>query len=162
MILTKVSIQGLEDVLAAYGGANVLVNSELNVAMRKSVLVLKAEAKIQAPVGATNVLRSAIYSKVTGGGYGVTGEVGVGPAAPYGVCVHEGTRPHMPPVGSIRQWAERKLGNAGLAWPIAIHISKYGTKANPFMDRAWESKQAKIDAFFDAAQTAIAEKLGNG
>jgi hypothetical protein len=47
-----------------------------------------------------------------------------------------------------------------LAWPVAMHIKKFGTKANPFMDRAWDKEQANIDAFFEAAQANIAKQIG--
>jgi len=48
----------------------------------------------------------------------------------YGKFVDEGTKPHMPPVDKIRNWADSKGLNA---WGVAINISKFGTKAHPFI-----------------------------
>lgn len=159
MVELKFKVQNLETILERYQEAPSIVSKELDTAMHKAVVKLKATAKIEAPVGANNVLRGAIYSKVYGGGYGIKGEVGVGPAAPYGVCVHEGTRPHFPPIAALKQWAERKLGNPALAYPIARHIAKVGTKANPFMQRAWDSEQDNITAFFEVANANIAKQV---
>lgn len=161
MIITKVTVQGFQDILAVYGNSGVIIQKELDIAMRKSTLKLKGTAKIEAPVGVTNILRSAIYSKVYGGGAGLTGEVGVGPAAPHAAAVHDGSEPHMPPVAALIPWVTKKLGNPDLAWPVAMHIKKFGTKANPFMDRAWDKEQANINAFFEAAAQNIAKKIGN-
>lgn len=181
MIITKVSVQGFQDILAVYGNSGVIIQKELDIAMRKSTLKLKGTAKIEAPVGVTNILRSAIYSKVYGGGAGLTGEVGVGPAAPHAAAVHDGSEPHMPPVAALVPWVTKKLGESSSttvkpwqwptkpkkqdpimarAWALAIHIKKFGTKANPFMDRAWDKEQANINAFFEAAQANIAKQIG--
>ena len=44
----------------------------------------------------------------------------------YGEAIHYGTRPHMPPVGAIQGWANRKGINA---WALAKSINTYGTQA---------------------------------
>ena len=50
----------------------------------------------------------------------------------YAVYVDGGTKPHIPPVDKIERWANSKGLNA---WGVAINISKYGTKAKPFLYR---------------------------
>lgn len=39
----------------------------------------------------------------------------------------------MPPVEALEGWAERKLGDKDLAWPIAIKIEKEGIEPRPFI-----------------------------
>jgi len=48
----------------------------------------------------------------------------------YGKFVDEGTKPHMPPVDAIEEWAEAKGLNA---WAVAINIKRYGTEPHPFI-----------------------------
>lgn len=52
--------------------------------------------------------------------------------APYPVFVHEGTRPHWPPIEAIRPWAERH----GIPpFVLARSIAEKGTRANPWLER---------------------------
>lgn len=83
----------------------------------------------------------------------------------YAEYVHEGTRPHMPPVSAIAMWLVRKGMSSGAlkrprrgtmkalsatkeiqrrAWAIAMKIRKHGTKPNPFFVEAWKESQPKI------------------
>jgi len=72
----------------------------------------------------------------------------------YGKFVDEGTKPHMPPVSSIEKWAEAKGLNA---WAVAINISKYGTKAHPFVYKFTET----IDKYKDEIEHAIGISIGD-
>ena len=60
----------------------------------------------------------------------------VGTESQYGPWVEHGTGPHMPPIEPLQAWAQRVLGDPELAWPIALKIRKYGTKAQPFAEPA--------------------------
>jgi hypothetical protein len=54
---------------------------------------------------------------------------------PYVGWVLSGTPPHWPPMAAVAGWAQRH----GIPpFLVARAISKKGTKANPFFDRAWE------------------------
>ena len=55
----------------------------------------------------------------------------------YGVHVNDGTRPHMPPVNELKDWARRVLGDEGAAWPVAKAIAERGTKPTKFWERAY-------------------------
>lgn len=64
--------------------------------------------------------------------------------AAYAAPVHEGSRPHMPPVGPLIAWTRRKFGldedearKAG--WAVALKIKEKGTDATNFLRRAVES-----------------------
>lgn len=82
----------------------------------------------------------------------------------YTAYVHEGTKPHFPPVQKIAQWVARKGVGSGkfaknksykelseskeiqrIAWAIAISISKKGTKGIKFFNIAWKQAQSQVD-----------------
>lgn len=128
--------------------AKVTVNiSALNQFMSRTVqpyLVKKAEeiaaeAKANAPVGATGDLKNSIHVERTPGG-GVSVKVD----APYAEAVHQGTGPrHIPNAQPayyprVRKrglilWADSKGANL---YKVAHGISKNGTPANPFLEEA--------------------------
>lgn len=87
-----------------------------------------AIARDETPSGATSALRGTIDREIVDLGGGVanfTGDV-VWPQ-PYGVFVDLGTKPHIPPIGPLMEWARRVLGDEGAAWPIQKAIAKRGT-----------------------------------
>lgn len=47
----------------------------------------------------------------------------------YGDYIDEGTKPHMPPISSLKKWSEKKGLNV---WSLAKSIEKKGTKAKPW------------------------------
>jgi len=64
--------------------------------------------------------------------------------AEHAIYLDKGTRPHMPPVDSIRKWASSKGLNP---WAVAMNIKKYGTEAHPFLDeykRVFKNAKKKI------------------
>ena len=76
--------------------------------------------------------------------------------APYAMAVHEGTRPHFPPIEAVQKWADRH----GIpAFLVARSISKKGTKGVPFYDRAIKQSPTIIDQIFKSALTRITIKL---
>mgnify|MGYP001768799232 CR=1 FL=1 len=52
--------------------------------------------------------------------------------APEAIFLDEGTRPHTPPIYAIEKWAAHNNINV---WALQKHISKFGTKAYPFLDK---------------------------
>lgn len=61
--------------------------------------------------------------------------------APYPIFVHEGTKPHFPPVQAITGWAERHGWDP---FALAVHISRKGTKANPWLERTMNKIQGRL------------------
>lgn len=57
----------------------------------------------------------------------------VGTDKKYAVYVHEGTKPHFPPISALEGWS-RRHGVSPFA--VARGIARRGTKANPFMKDA--------------------------
>ncbi len=66
--------------------------------------------------------------------YEVDGDTIIITMPEYGKYVDRGTPPgHMPPVEALEGWCERKLGDKNLAWAVAKHIEKHGTRPYPFI-----------------------------
>ncbi len=69
---------------------------------------------------------------------------------PYPVGVHEGTKPHRPPIEPIKEWVRLKLNISDMveqnktAWRIWYSISKKGTAAHPFLKPVLKLGQAKF------------------
>lgn len=75
--------------------------------------------------------------------------------SPYGLFVHEGTRPHMPPVDALRGWASRK----GMSpWAVAKGIAAKGTKAQPFLKRAADETRRALPIELRTAARDIEKK----
>lgn len=55
---------------------------------------------------------------------------------PKAVFVERGRRPgKMPPVRALEPWAQRKLGDRRLAWPVARAIGRRGLRPRPVLTR---------------------------
>ncbi len=113
-------------------------------------------------VGYTHELISNIRTEVTKQAGMILGVVGVGANVKHGIFVHEGTKPHFPPIEPILKWVIFKgllnknksgAGNGSglkstkkaadvsseakqIAYLIARKISRSGTKAFPFLNMA--------------------------
>ena len=77
----------------------------------------------------------------------------------YAAAVHEGTRPHHPPVRAGRGlalWARRKGLNA---YAVAKKIAKDGTKGNPFLQEAVNENARQINRIFDLALSKILSRI---
>jgi hypothetical protein len=111
-------------------------------AMTEATLLLEREVKQRTPVGATQAARGSIQSAtemVRGRTLEVRGQVSS--ALPYIVPLEKGSRPHWAPIGPLKLWALRKLGDEGLAYAVRAAIAKRGTKpANMFKDAMAASK----------------------
>jgi HK97 gp10 family phage protein len=61
----------------------------------------------------------------------------VGTALKYAAAVEFGSVPHWAPIGPLKQWAKRKLGDEGAAYAVQKTIAKRGTKPQPFLRPAY-------------------------
>ena len=112
---------------------------------------IAAQAARSAPVN-TGILRSAIGSRVSvGTGVQVRGQVYVGSQAPYAQAVEEGARPHWAPIGPLKAWARRKLGNERLAYAVRWAIARRGTRPRHFLRKAVDQVRPRIPGLISAA-----------
>lgn len=148
MVNLTVNLIWVEEIARKFGTAP--IRETLEIAIKKSMFYTQAEAIKETPVDQW-WLRNAYdteYSNLKGRLFN---------KKVYAWWVHDGTRPHFPPISSIEWWARRK----GISpWAVARSISKRGTKANPFMDRTVEKVKSGVDKIFDQEiQTLISSKL---
>lgn len=118
-------------------------------AMRDATLIVTRDAKRNAPVD-TGRLRASITPAVSIAGETIQGVVGSNVTyAPY---VELGTRPHWPPISALEVWAQRHHTSAFL---VARAISRRGTKAVEYLQRAFRDNRDKIEARFNKAVEQI-------
>lgn len=156
----------INDVIAALG-EDALV--QYRTAFEQSLLILKAQAQLNAPVGIGGGagLRGSIEASPVAIGVGeISGAVGtsIGHALP----VELGTRPHFPPLQPLIDWVEYKLGideehgGVGVALKIQRKIGAKGTAPQPFMGTAFESHADNVAAIFQATTDRLLREVSNG
>lgn len=122
--------------------------SELNTAIKKSVLKVQSEAIHRAPVnkqsGGGN-LRQSIRSSVVR----LVGQVVA--YADYALFVHEGTKPH-----EIRAINKKALANRRTGQFFGKLVHHPGTRAQPFLKEAVKAAENSILQYFSDALERIA------
>jgi len=119
--------------------------------MKKATLLVARAAKQNAPVD-TGRLRASITPEIRRTTREVQGVVGSN--VKYAPFVELGTRPHWPPVSALEVWAARHGTSAYL---VARAISKRGTRARRYLQRAVEENADKIK---DLLTRFVAEIIG--
>jgi len=147
--MINVKIEGLDKLQAAFKKSPSIAKEEINKAIKKSLLLIQAKATPFIPVD-TGELRNKWLT--TFGTLKGTLEN----TAKHAVFVHEGTKPHFPPISAIERWANRHNIPPFL---VAKSISKKGTKAIPFLDDGINKAMNQINSSFDLALTNITNRL---
>ena len=88
------------------------------------------EAMKNVNVDLGNLRNSIGYFKLGDGNYRLVANTR------YAQAHERGSRPHWTSVRNLFGWAERKLGDAGLAYALQRHIAEFGTNPHPFMKRS--------------------------
>lgn len=164
----KIDVKPLAMAASAFEAAPVVVEEELTAAAWRSELLLERESKENAPVG-------------IGGGGGFKGSISareprvmgnsvlgqVGSPLNYAVPIEIGSKPHMPPVQPLADWAQMKLGippaeASGVGFAIARKIAKKGTEGSHAFERAFKAGEPQVRRFFEQAATRVAERIGGG
>lgn len=148
--------------LFASGQAQPIIQQEIARAVFVLVNDIATTARERAPVD-RGILRASLFAKVDiGAGGSVTGVVATGKEAPYAADVELGRGPHVVPIGPLRDWARRKLGNERAAYPIQRAIAQHGTRAQPFFRPAIEAVEPRVRGALHAAALRIARRLQGG
>lgn len=121
--------------------------------MRNATLLVTRDAKRYAPVD-TGRLRASITPEVRISGP-MTVQGIVGSNVTYAPFVELGTKPHWPPVGALEVWARRHGTSAFL---VARAISRRGTKAVKYLERAFTDNISRIVGYLDAAVQGIVRR----
>lgn len=135
---------GADELRAVFSKAREVVNREFGLALERTGFLIEGKAKEYAPRNYGNLAGSINTDKPTFLQDNIT--VRVGTNIHYAPHLEYGTRPHMPPLLPLREWAKRKLGNPNLAYAVARSIAKRGTQARNFFKRAREEAIAPHDA----------------
>jgi hypothetical protein len=147
----SISIGGIKEISAAFKSSPVLVSKRINEAIKKSIITLLGEARKAETAVDTGYLRSPSMKTEFGN---MTGSLKN--TSKYSIFVHEGTRPHWPPIQAITPWAKRH----GIPpFLVARSIARKGTKAVPFFDIAVQKSQNRIDQYFSLATENITKDL---
>lgn len=131
-------LQGLERVASA--------PQRVHGALVKTGMVVQANARANLDLkGTTNTGRLSQSIVVDDRPFDKS--VIVGTNVHYAPYVEFGTRPHMPPVEPLVEWAHLKLHDDKAGYKIARAIAKRGTKPKPFMRPAVKVGQKFLDAY---------------
>lgn len=166
-----IELLGAEEQLAALRHYDAVADEELAAAMERSVAVTVAAIRPLMPVGVSGQARQSVGSAVAREAAGdIVGRVfsELSDPYPYPAVIEFGRAPGaMPPPQALERWVHLKLGvpeaqAPGVAFTVARAIGRRGLKGRFPFKRGWESVQARVTGFFDAALRRIAERLSNG
>lgn len=148
----SVKIEGLDKIQEAFKKAPALVVSELKNAIQRALIILQNSARQYVPKDTSN-LGSQIKTEMTNA---LSGQVNAD--TKYALFVHEGSKPHWPPIKAITPWANRHNIPPFL---VARSIAKKGTKPQPFFDWAKEATENDVSGIFNSAINNIVNKLAS-
>jgi len=148
----KIKIEGLEQMAEAVKVAPALVVKELSEATKRSIGLIQASAKTEAPFNkgyGGGTLRQRILARMLTKlkGYLIAD-------VDYSAAVHEGTRPHI-----IRAVNKKVLANQRTGQIFGKIVRHPGTRPNPFFDRAIKNNIAKIQDLFSNAIIKVMKTL---
>lgn len=130
-----------------------LVGRELHKGMMTSAILLQREARQQAPVDTGNLRNMIQVQDLVG-----LNAVAIQARAKYSIYVHEGSRPHFPPLKAITPWANR---HGVPPFAVAMGIAKHGTKGKPFMRNAVMIQKVAVQAVFRQIALNVTKLLGD-
>lgn len=149
----------------AFAAAPDIVDEELYRAGVEAVLFLEREVKERTPsgVGGGAGLKGSISGRATRPS--IDGAIGVvGSPLAYAVPVEMGTRPHMPPVQPLEDWARYKLGLSeaeakSVGFLVARKIAREGTKGAHMFGNAIADNEVHVLRMFSSALDRIGERM---
>jgi len=110
------------------------LGEEVNTFLSDLATEIVNQMEMEAPVGATGGLQRSIQEFRRGDGV-----VFLGTRIHYAQDVWKGTEPHIvEDFEGLQDWAERKLNDRSLAYPVFHKIAREGTEPNDFVGRAIE------------------------
>lgn len=145
-----------------------MAEEELLRAYWEAALLLQRETVELTPSGASGGagLRASIQAREPERtSDGIIGAV----ATPfqYAIPVELGSKPHMPPIAPLMDWAQAVLGVApaeakSVAFAIARKIARRGTPARRMFGQAFEKNLPQVERIYAAAAQRIVARLAGG
>jgi HK97 gp10 family phage protein len=146
-------VQGATELVESLGRAASAVGPEARAATQASLMILEADMRANAPRD-TGQLGNSLTTHVGGSATEILGSVG--PTAAYWPFVHDGTRPHWPPIAAITPWANRH----GIPpFLVARAIARHGTRPRPFASQALARNADRIRAIFQSVGLNVAIRM---
>jgi len=161
----------LNDVIRRLNQTPEVMAAELRRAMQASLLLIEADARVNASRD-TGRLAGSISNRIDGTGLVLEGHVG--PSVGYGRYVEFGRTPgaRMPPVSALIGWVQRHFHNPrqrvtdatlrSEAFALARAISRRGIPPRPFMQPALTKNLPQIEALFAAVGARVAAQIVGG
>lgn len=158
----QIRVDPIDSVLKVFQRAPDIVDKHLRRALTRSGLLIERDAKSNVAQATRAAMRS-ITSRVAGMGAQMHALVEVG--EPYGYYIEHGRGPGgMPPYrggSSLALWAKAvgitssgsnpSRQDLGILFCIARSISRSGTRAQPFLEPAFDDNKGKIGQYFEEA-----------
>ena len=151
MAIVSLEIKNLDKVQDYYNKFPEIAGAELKKANNATLITIERRAKRNAPSD-RGKLRKNTKRVATEQGGSLTFQ------EKYAAAVHEGTRPHHPPIQKgkgLALWAKRKGLNA---YAVAKSIARKGTKGKPFLQDAVLAKKSTVNRIFIRALKNIISK----
>lgn len=152
MIEISAKINGMDTLLEALRVAPEKTIEFASEAVKKSVVAVQSTAIKEAPVNKQAMggnlrqnIRSSLLNKLKGA---------VISNANYSIFVHEGTAPH-----EIRAVNKKVLANKRTGQFFGKVVHHPGTRANPFMQRAYDKSKSRINEYFSQVLDKVATLL---
>lgn len=130
-----------------------IVAQEARTFLEIVVGYLQRLVRVFTPVGVSGLLRGSIFTEITGVRANLTGVIAT--SSIYGEPVELGSKPHWAPIGPLKLWALRVLGDEGAAYAVRWKIKQKGTKGAFMFKRAFEQSKS----FIASQQQELAEKI---
>lgn len=151
----KVEVEGGKELARKFAEISQKATNVVEKALVKGGLMVERDAKRLCPAD-TGRLRASISHRLTGAGT-KNPVVEVGTNVEYAPYVEFGTRPHYPPPGALRRWAQLHGMKPGAEFAIARKIAAKGTPAKPFLFPAFNANKDKVKQM---VVEAIRKELG--
>lgn len=154
-----VDIRALDALARSYQSAEVVIAEEIERAVKRAILAVEALAKKYVPTD-THHLQRSITSEARPLA-GALWRAVAGTNVPYAEDVERGQKPgRWPAEGELLGWMRRKGIEASAEFAIRRAIYQRGTKAQPYLERAFAELRPRIDAEFAAIPARVAQRLG--
>jgi len=146
-----------------------ITRKEMKIATTQATLLIERETKELTPQGvggaASGLVASITAKPVNSFSSNVIGVVST--SSPYAIPVELGTKPHVPPLTPLMDWAKVKLGVSdedifGVALAIQRKIASRGTLAVGMFHRAFNENKKQIESFFNQAVERIENQIVSG
>ena len=141
----------------------VIAQQEIEIFMRKALIVLGKHVVDRTPVGVTANLRGSIAGMMRRTFSGMYGEVFT--PSIYGLPVEYGRKAgKMPPVGPLQLWFVRKLGLQSeealkAAWALAMHMKANDTEGAHMFEEGFDAAQPLIERLFGEVPERILKRI---